>query len=311
MTYIQSSRFDDATNAFFSRQLEYIKTKTYDIEYPPSKALTLLPMSTQADEGASTITYRSYDRVGRAQLIGDYADDLPRVDISGQEFTSDILEIGCSYGYSFQEIRAAQKNNFDLSAKQAVAARNAIDQLINKMAWFGDSSHTKKINGMLNNPGVPVATVPSDGSGSSTKWADKTPDQILRDMNDMIATIHETTLGVENPNTVLLPIAQYSLIARTPRSSTSDTTILQYFKDNNPDITTVDRIPELKGAGSGGTDVILMYDKNPDKLSLEIPMPFTQHTPIEKNLGFTISCEARIGGVLMYYPLSVSIGEGI
>ena len=51
------------------------------------------------------------------------------------------------------------------------------------------------------------------------------------------------------PNTVLLPVAQYTLIASTPRSTASDTTILEYFIQNNPFITTVDWVPELAGAG--------------------------------------------------------------
>ena len=309
MDRIVSVNLDSAETAFFARELEYIKSKSYDIEFPPLKATKLIPVSTEAGSGAESITYQSFEETGLARIISSYADDFPRCDIRGKEFITPVKSIGASYGYSMQEIRAAMFVGRSLTQRQANATRRANDQKVNRLAWYGDTA--SNILGLTNNPNIPSASVPADGVGASTLWTTKTPDQILRDMNQLTNGIVALTNGVEMPNTLILPIDQYTLIASTPRSANSDTTILEYFIQNNPFITNVDWVAELKGAGPGGVDIMIAYDKNPDKLTMEIPMPFTQYPPQERGLESIINCESRYGGIIIYYPLSLSIGEGI
>ena len=277
------------------------------------KAFKHLPISTEAGEGAQSITYAQFEETGLARVIESYADDLPRADIRGKEYTSPVKSIGVSYGYSVQEIRAAIYVGRSLTQRQANAARRANDQKINRLAWFGDNTY--RILGLINNTNIPANFVANTGVGATTQWVNKTPDQILYDMNFLANSIPTLTKGVEMPNTLLLPVAQYTLIASTPRSTVSDTTILEYFIQNNPFITTVDWVPELAGAGpvvmGVPTDIMIAYDKNPDKLTMEIPMPFTQYPPQERGLEFVVPCESRYGGIIIYYPLSLSIGEGI
>jgi len=309
MEDIKSMNLDASETAFFARELESVKARSYDIKFAPMKALSLMPVSSDAGEGAESITYRSFEETGLARIISSYADDLPRADVQGKEFISPVRSIGCSYGYSHQEIRAANFAGRPLTTMQASAARRANDQKVNQLAWFGDDNYN--LQGLLNNANIPSASVPNDGTGPSTLWVNKTPDQIIRDMNQLCNGIVDLTKGVEQPNTLLLPIEQYTLIASTPRSSTSDTTILEYFRLNNPYIEVVDWVPELKGAGPLGVDIMVAYDRNPDKLELQLPMPYRQYPPQERNLNFEIPCESRFGGLLVYYPLSISIGEGI
>lgn len=310
MDVIHSTKLDASETAFFARELEYIKQRSYDVLFPQLKALSgLMPISTEAGPGAESITWTQYEPTGLAQVISSYADDLPRADIRGKQFTSQVKSLGVSYGYSMAEIRASQMAGKSLQQRQANAARLANDQKANRLAWFGDSNFN--IPGFLYAPNVPNAPVPNDGTGATTEWVNKTPDQILRDMNQLANSIPALTNGVEAPDTLILPIAQYTLIASTPRSSTSDTTILEYFLQNNPFVSVVDWVFELTGAGGSGEDIMIAYHNNPDKLTLEIPMPFTQYPPQERNLEFEIPCESRFGGVLIYYPLAMSIGEGI
>jgi hypothetical protein len=310
MDRIVSTRLDADETFFFARELEYVKKQSYDIQFPKLKALNgLLPITSEAGEGAQVITFTQYEPTGMARIISSYADDLPRADIRGKQFSTPVQSIGASYGYNMQEIRAARFANKPLEQRLANAARLANDQKANRLAWFGDDTY--EVQGFLYAPNVPAAPVPNDGVGPSTLWSTKTPDQILRDMNQLANGIVDLTKGVESPNTLILPIEQYTYISSTPRSANSDTTILEYFLMNNPFIETVDWVYELSGAGPMGVDIMVAYNNNPDKLTLEIPMPFTQYAPQERNLEFVIDCESRFGGVIIYYPLSISIGEGI
>lgn len=306
---VHSTRLDATANIFFARQLEAIQAKVYEFEYPAFMAYQVIPISYDAPAGAEYITSTLMQSVGRARVINSYADDLPEAGVLGSQIANPVKSIGVSYRYSHQEIRAAMFANVNLPIRLAEAARRANDQKVNELAFFGDSSNG--MTGLLNNPAIPSAPVPNDGVGGTTEWINKTPEQILRDLNLIANSIVTNTNGVEMPDTLLLPVEQYSLIASTPRSTNSDTTILEYFKVNNPYIENVYAIPQLAGAGPGGADIMIAYEYNSNKFAMEIPMAFTQYPPQERNLEFVIPCESRFGGVTVFFPLSLNIGEGI
>jgi hypothetical protein len=170
--------------------------------------------------------------------------------------------------------------------------------------------------GLLYNANITKAQV-TTGVGGYT-WALKTADEILRDLNEVVGDMVELTNGVEVPDTILLPLSQYTLIATNPRSTLSDTTILEFFLKSNPSITKVDWLNELNGVNPNprtlaapAVDCMLCYKRSPDKLTLEIPQPFEQ-LPVEvRGLEYLTLCHERCGGVIVYYPLSVTIVDGI
>jgi len=318
LSAIQSAnllREDAGQSIFFARELEHIKTKSYDVLFPNLTATRMIPVSMDAGSGAKTITYRQYENVGFAKIISNYATDLPRTDVTGKEFSSPIRAIGNSYGYNIDDIRAAQMSGKPLEQRRANAARQADAQLVNQIAYKGDTANG--LNGFFTHPNITSYTLPTDGVGNGTtagtvaaaKFVNKTPDQVLRDLNGIVNTPTTLTNGVENVDTVLLSHTVFSDLNTRPRSTTSDTSILQYFKNNNPGVT-VERIPECAGAGAGGTDIVVAYTKSPDKLTLEIPQAFEQFPPQAKGLEFEIPCHSKCGGVIIYYPLSICKAEG-
>lgn len=302
------TKLDAAQSAFFSRELESIKSKTYDIKYPELKVRRLFPVSFEAGPGAESIVYQQFDQVGIAKIIASYADDLPRADIVGREFTARVKSLGASYGYNLQEIRNAQMAGKPLQQRKANAAKRAILQKESAIAFNGDAA--SGLGGFLSNPNVSRTAVPAGVSGFTT-FVQKTPDEIIADLNAAANFIVESTHGVEVPDTLLLPLAQYNLIHSTPRSATSDTTIMKYFLENNGYIKTIEWVNELKGAGFGGADVMIAYRKDPDVLTLEIPQDFEQFPEQERGLEYVVPCHQRIGGVLIYYPMAINIAEGI
>jgi hypothetical protein len=291
--------------------LEQVKTTTYNRRYPALKARMLFPVSHEINPGAAAIVYHIYDQVGVAKVIADYADDLPRVDVIGEEVLGKIKGLGAAYGYSTQEIRAANYAGMPLEQRRANAAHDAIEQLINRLAFVGDANYG--LVGIINHPNIPHTTVPADGTGSTTTWSTKNPAQIVRDFGLLINNVLALTKGVEQVNTVLLPIEQYQLVATTQNSAASDTTILNFVRANYPGVTFESLAFELDGAGvdNPGADVAIAYNRDPQKVTLEIPMEFMQHEPEKRNLEYVVDCEARFAGVRLYYPLSAHIIEGI
>ena len=266
-------------------------------------------MSFEAGEGAESITYQQFNQVGLAKIISNYADDLPRADVAGKEFTAPVKSLGASYGWNVQEVRASRMAGRPLPQRKATAAKRAILTKENSIAWFGDTD--SGLQGFLSNPNVNTVVLPADGTGSSKKFADKTPTQILRDLNSMATTVHAITKGVEAPDTLLLPLTQYNLIFTTQLSSGSDMTIGKFFLENSPHIKNVDWLNEIEGSGGGGVDQMVAYTRNPDKVTLEIPQDFEQFPVQERGLEFLVPVHERMGGVLMYYPLAVAIADDV
>lgn len=301
-------RLDGMEQVFFDEQLALIKARTYDVRHKALKALTLLPVSTEQDPGAEHIIWRSFDQVGIAKLVSDYANDYPRVDIGGEEHTSPIKEIGASYGYSIKEIRRAQKAGISLDAKKAEACRRAIDEKQDSIAWKGDAKG--KLPGFFNHPGITEYVAPN-GAGGSKTWASKTADEIVADFAAIISTAPESTNGVEQPDTVIMPLSLYNKLQNTPYGSNRDKTILGFIRENYPQITRIDWVQDLVGAGAGNTSRVMAYARDPMKVEVQIPQRFEQMPPQLTGKAYDIICSQSTGGTLVYYPQSVVFCDGL
>ena len=236
--------FDDemAASAFFARELDYVKSQSYDVEYPELTALRLFPMSSEIDPGAETVTYYSYDKTGMAKIISNYATDLPRADVKGKPTTAIIKSLGDSYGYSAQEMRASRLAGKSLDARKGESARYQIDALTNKIAWCGDEE--SGLMGVLSDgQNIPLYTIGANASGK-TKWAEKSADEILADVNGMAKQVAKITKNVERPDTLCVPADVFMDIS-TRRIPDTSTTVLAFIQEHAPYIKNVVSTAEL------------------------------------------------------------------
>ena len=300
-----SGRFDANESIFFARQLEFVKSQTYDIKRVALSALVLMPVSTAIPEGATTHTYLQYDSVGMAKVIANYANDLPRADVTGKEFTNPIRSIGNAYGYNVQEIRSALFAGVNLNGKKAMAATRAHQEKINQLAFAGDADHG--LPGLLSNINVPEVTLAADGTGGLKTFASKTPALIVRDINALINKVISQSKGVHRVNQVWLPVDQYALIATTQNSTASDTTILEFLRQVHPGV----EFKQVVEMDAGGTDRMYAMDNSMENWQLEIPMMIKQYSPQQKGLEFEVPVESRFAGVIIEYPLAFAFADGI
>lgn len=91
--------------------------------------------------------------------------------------------------------------------------------------------------------------------------------------------------------------------------------VLSYIKDHTPQIKNWEVAGELskgnKDYNSTGKNIGLLYTKDPDKMSHEVPMAFLQHAPQDRNLEIVINCEGRDAGMMIPYPLSACLVYGL
>lgn len=308
----QDVRWDAKYTAALDLQLEHLRAQTYDIKYPTLKARMLIPVDTSVDPGAESIAYHQWDEYGMADIIANYANDLTMVDTLAEKFTSPVEGVGKAYQYSIQDLRRAAMSGNQLDQRRARACRRAIELRIDDIAAVGNAK--AKLKGFVNNSNVTILATTSDGT--SARWVQgrttaKAPALIKADMHAAVSQIWTATKQVHQPNTILLPTTEYSHISQTQVGLENQQTILKSFMENNPMITDVDFWYKLDDASATSGPRMVTYQRDPEVLQLVIPQDFEQLPPQAANLSFKVPCHARIGGVVIYYPLAIAYTDGL
>ena len=300
---MQHQNKDAGLSAFFENELRYVKAKAYDVVYSELQARTLFPVSSEVDAGAESISYEQYDYVGVAKLIHAYASDLPSVEITGTQYIRKIWSEGISFNYSIQDVRAARYAGKDLNARKARVARRQMLSLENNIAFHGDAE--AGIPGFILHPNILSAT-------AAAEWTVSNQASILADLQGIVIDQRDATKGMESGNTLLLPDAQYTIMATTRLDSTAtETTLLDYVLNKFPFIDNIVSCYELKGAGPGGVDSAILYRKDPEKLTLEVPQDVEFLEPQLDGFMYKVPVHARTAGVMIYAPLSIIRLDGI
>ena len=296
-------RMDVNETIHFARSLEFVKAQTYDISFGKLKSLQFIPLDQSAPEGAETITYEQWTEVEAATVVANMADDLPSVDAFAAQFTSPVKSLGSSYTWSIQDIKRAAMTGAGIDLRRARAARMSIDRRIDRIGALGIPE--ANTTGLLNNTAVPTFVFPNAGA-----WDAITTDLVLENLNALAQAIVDTTLEIEEPNALLCPTAEFGIISSTPMLLGASTdTILQVFLRNQPYITQVDQWARLTGAGGGGSNRFLAYDRSDRVLQYNIPLLFEQLPPQARNLAFKVPVHSRVGVVEIHYPLAMSYAD--
>lgn len=305
----------DSDAVFFQRQLEFIEAQTYDVLYPDLEARDAFGVDNSGGPGVSSLTYRSYNHVGKAKVINARATDLPKPNISGKEYSIPVKSVGVSYDYDIDEVAAANYSGMALEARKALAATRGYEQYINSSAWYGDAPNG--FIGLFDHPDVTKSTAAAGASGK-TEWPnDKTPAEILKDMSSAVTAMYASTLKIMRPEEIWLPVDRHQYIMNTARSDQSDKTILQYFIDNNEFIKSRDQIKALNaltGQGELNSECMVVVCRSAQgnkTFRLREPLPLTWQPVQLHGLVYEIPGRGRFAGLQVMYPAAISIVSGI
>jgi len=299
-------RFDAKYTAILSRELEYIKTQTYDVVYPEYKSKALIPVSHEIPAGAETWTYRQWDMFGAAEIISNFADDLKFVDVMKEEFTHPIKSIGDAYQYSIQDLRASAYSGVGIERARAMAARRAVENRFDIWGAIGNS--IVGAYGILNQPNATLVSVITGAWDTATV---ATGEQVVADLNALVDGILAANLDTFVPDTLLMDPVNYRYAMHKKYSDYSDKYALQVFKETNPFITRVEPWHRCSTADAPGTGPrFVCFKRSPEVATYEIPQEFEQVAPQPKNLSFVVPCHARVAGVASPYPLGIGYMDG-
>lgn len=305
-----------AALSFVVSQQALIEPIVYQTVYPEIRYPGLVPVDTSAPEWIRSITYFSMDGVGKADWFHGKAMDVPHSDISMATFQSTVHMAAAGYRWDGEEIGTAQLYGVNLNDSKAQYARRAVEEMIDGVVLFGDT--TKNVLGLVNQTSVTAGSAAATGTGATTTWSTKTPDNILADINDAIVGIYNTVLQTGMANTVLIPYTQLLSITVRRLNDLSETTILDWILRNNiytretGQVLTIRGLRGLETAGSGSTARMVIYRKSPEVLKFHLPMPF-RFLPVWQvgPIIFEVPGIFRIGGVDVKLPKLMRYVDGI
>lgn len=323
------ARFDAGETAFTQRALTFIDKEIFATLIPPLEARTFIPTQVKGNPGDETYLWRRITRVGMARLFAPGAAlDLPRASMLTEEITQRYYPVGVKIVYSYFELLAvgaalANGQPVDLVGESMRAALEAVEKKLDILAAFGTAAPPTGfsleveadigLTGLLNNPNATVYTIPPGQSGF-TQWALKTPDEILLDLNGIVGGQVASTYKVHRPDTIIVPISEFEVQLQRRMSDVSGETVLSFFvrtrREAGHTITVLSWM-YAAGAGSGPSDLMVAYKRDPRMFEHILAMDATPLQATTNGLETTQPVVAKSGGVVMRYPLSVSVASGI
>ena len=174
--------------------------------------------------------------------------------------------------------------------------------------------------GLVNNPAITSALVANNAGGTSRLWVNKTPVEIMADVNALItatwaASEYDLT-GMANH--ILIDPANYAYIANTPVTIAGCSSILDYLLKNNIAVNqgrTVGIYPSrwCIGAGVGPTQRMVAYVRAENRVCMDLTVPLSRvmTAPNVSSASYETLFAAQFGQVKFLYTQCARYADGI
>lgn len=286
----------------FTRSFEHLEREYDRTEFAITKSQKFIPYDTSAPKGARTIKHRIITDLGEADFVDPMADDLPDIDVKGDEFEVETAGLGERYSWSLEELDAiALDPSIRLDVERKRSAREAMDRKHDEIAAIGSAKHGRQ--GFINSSLVPTVS-PITGT-----WASATSDQIIADVLKLIDAPRVATLEHYPATDLLVGNAAWAILNR-PRANT-DTTIREWLLKNVDGLSSIDVWGRLDLANAGGNGPrLIAYHKHPKVLKYHCVNLFEEVAPQYKNLKAVVPCRGKTGFTEIRRPKAIAFMDG-
>jgi hypothetical protein len=305
---------------YFVRMNEHFINNPKEVEYrdlfwsqSENAAMGVLPnesIITGINPGADSWSYPVLDWRGQGAWTDGYGDNIPTVSRGAKKITMPIMLAAISSIVSTEEVRKVMMGwSLNLETDYERVKRMAMDRHIEGAFFFGDPD--VGFLPFLDYPGVPIKTV-------ATPW-DSVPDvnQILADIADAMSQVWIGSGQKHYANTIMLPANKLARLAATARGAGTDTTVLNYLKQNNITSTLgmgelrIIAMPYLDKAGADGGERMIVASVSGDTLQMALPLPYTPLPPQYESLKIKTFAEYKFGPVHLPMPTTFLYVDGI
>ena len=268
---------------------------------------------------AMSVAYGITGGSGNGPIAAGGANGLPIIQANMDKGVFKAHVFAASLRVMFQDMQRANQLGRSLDQMLTDGMRMAYDKHADQNVYVGLEEYNT--TGLVNNPDAVETTVAGNGATSpSTKWKDKTPKQILDDINTAITAAWAAAEYDESamPNHILIPYEQYTCILNTMVTDLATETIMDYVMKNNVAAKNggslfIGATKWCKGAGTGSADRMIVYVNNERFLTMDelVPLSRIMSAPNVSNVCYDTAYMANLSEVQVMYPQTIRYYDGI
>lgn len=220
---------------------------------------------------------------------------------------------GMQLGWTLPELASAQQvgRPVDQQKYDGMVLKHNMD--VDEQVYIGDS--TLGVAGLVNSPLVSVSNV-VNGASASPLWANKTPAEMLADVNTLLSSVWTASGFAVCPSELRIDPVNYSRLVSTLISSAGNISVLEFLKNNslsnsiNGRPLNIQPLKWLTGRGVGSTNRMVAYTN--DRKRVRFPLVPLQRTPLEyRGIHQLTTYYGRLGVVEFVYPETLGYADGI
>lgn len=235
------------------------------------------------------------------------------VSVDGQKITSPLRLLGRELAFTSVELERSQVTGQPIDVQQMNALNTTYQMNIDQMAYIGSTD--VQATGLLNSPLVTAGAV-ANGAGGSPLWSQKTPDEMLADVNQLVESTWAASAYAVCPGDLRLPPLQFSYISSQKVSSAGNVSILKFLKENsianeiNGRELNIQPVKWLPGLGAGGTNRMMAYTNEEDRVRF-VMVPIRRETAYYLGIKYLAPYVWAFGTTEFVYPETVQYADGI
>lgn len=268
---------------------------------------------------AMSVAYGITGGSGNGPIQSGGANGVPIVQASVEKGLYKAHVYAAALRVMFVDMQKASHIGRSLDQLLGDGVRMTYDKHMDENAYRGFEAYGT--TGLVNDPDVLESTVASNGQPTpSTRFADKTKEQILADINKALTDTWAAAEYDESavPNHILLPYDQYTHLLNTPVTELATETLMDFILKNNVSTKNggslfIGATRWCKGAGTGKTDRMVVYTSHERFVQMEelVPLSRIMSAPNVTNVCYDTAYMANISQVQLLYPQTVTYWDGI
>lgn len=313
----------DSAGAFLIGELERLDPTIHEPLVSTTWSRDIdLRTDVQMGDTTSSFTVSSFGATGGVSPAGiawatNEQTASPRISLDLGKISNPLDLWSMEVAYTIPELESARLTGRPIDTQMTSAMNRKHQMDADQVVYIGDSATNR--TGLVNSALVTNVADVANGAGGSKLFANKTPDEILADINEMLVSAWKASGYVAPPTKLGIAPNPFGYISTIKVSSAGNETILSYLKDRN--ILTAEKgipldIVSMKWLDSGarglsaGNDRMVAYTQRTEYVRFPM-VPLVPASTQYRGIFVVVPYYGRLGVTEIVYPETIAYRDKI